>query len=59
MPEPRSGETREGFVNRCMGDEESVNDFPDEEQRAAFCHSQYDEFEKRKRRRRRRRRRGQ
>jgi len=38
-----------------MGDDESVEDFPDAEQRFAFCNSEFDEFKKKQRRRRRRR----
>jgi len=55
MPEPRKGESRDEFLDRCMGDDESVEDFPDAEQRFAFCNSEFDEFKKKQRRRRRRR----
>ena len=41
MPKPQSGETRKDFVARCMGDAEAVRDFPDREQRFAFCSSVY------------------
>jgi len=43
MPEPTDGESEQEFVDRCMGDEEAIQTFPDSEQRAAFCHSQWDE----------------
>lgn len=43
MPEPRQGETQKEFLQRCMGDSESIDTFPDHEQRAAFCFSQWRE----------------
>lgn len=39
MPTPRSGETREGFIDRCMSDDEAVADYPDTDQRFAVCTS--------------------
>lgn len=39
MPEPTAGETEDEFIARCMGDEESMTDFPDPDQRLAFCFS--------------------
>lgn len=45
MPKPRSGETEKDFISRCMSDSESVSDFPDEEQRTAFCYSQLGDME--------------
>lgn len=41
MPTPRSGESRDEFVSRCMGDAEARRDFPEQDQRAAFCFSQW------------------
>jgi Uncharacterized protein conserved in bacteria (DUF2213) len=41
VPNPRKGESKEGFVSRCMGDAEARSSFPDQKQRAAFCYSQY------------------
>jgi hypothetical protein len=41
VPNPRKGESKEGFVSRCMGDAEARKTFPDQKQRAAFCYSQY------------------
>ena len=59
MPDPTPGETRDEFISRCMGDAEASDTFPDSDQRAAFCHSQWeaqgygpDDTKKRKRRRR-------
>lgn len=44
-PDPRPDESREEFIERCMGDAEAVRDFPDEEQRFAFCSSRWDNRE--------------
>lgn len=41
MPTPRSGESQDDFISRCMGSSEARKDFPDADQRAAFCHSQW------------------
>lgn len=41
MPNPKKGEGRKEFINRCMGDSESISTFPDEKQRYAFCESQF------------------
>lgn len=37
LPTPKSGEKKEQFINRCMGDENSVNEFPEIKQRYAVC----------------------
>lgn len=41
MPSPKKGEPRSKFISRCMSDDEAKRDFPDQEQRAAFCYSQW------------------
>ena len=41
MPSPSPGESRDDFVDRCMGDSEAVSDFPNEKQRFAFCNSKF------------------
>lgn len=41
MPSPRKNETEDAFVSRCMGDSESKTDFPDRDQRLAFCFSRF------------------
>lgn len=41
MPTPRAGEDASDFLNRCMGDEESRRKFPQQDQRYAFCQSQW------------------
>ena len=44
MPTPRENETQQEFVSRCIIDPESIQDFPDREQRLAFCYSQFDRY---------------
>jgi len=46
LPTPRSDESEDEFIDRCMGDSESVADFPDPEQRRAVCQTQFDEARK-------------
>ena len=46
MPTPKPGESRDAFVTRCMGDDEAVNDFPAQDQRAAFCYSTWENVQK-------------
>lgn len=46
MPEPRSGETKDAFISRCMGDSESMKDFPETDQRFAFCNSKWEQVKK-------------
>lgn len=41
MPTPRANESEQDFVSRCMGDQEALADFPNQDQRAAFCYSQF------------------
>ena len=41
MPSPRDNETRDDFLSRCMGSAEANQDFPDQDQRYAFCNSQW------------------
>lgn len=42
MPNPRAGETRDDWIDRCMGDAEAVADFPDNSQRYAVCISKWE-----------------
>lgn len=42
MPRPRDNETKGEFMGRCMDDEESKRDFPDRDQRLAFCLNQWE-----------------
>lgn len=46
MPVPNNTEDRETFIERCMADEESNADFPDNDQRYAFCNSQWENKDK-------------
>ena len=39
MPKPHTDESRDDFLDRCMGDDESVAEFPDADQRYAVCNS--------------------
>ena len=41
MPSPNESEQQTKFISRCMSDEEAKKSFPDQKQRAAFCHSQW------------------
>ena len=45
MPTPRRTETKEGWIDRCMGDQESVDTYPDEGQRYAVCQYKWQQFE--------------
>ena len=46
MPTPRENETQSQFVARCVIDDEATRDFPDVDQRIAFCYSQYEREQK-------------
>lgn len=39
MPKPNQGESRDAFIERCMGDSEAASDFPNRAQRFAVCQS--------------------
>jgi len=41
MPSPRDNEAKDDFLSRCMGSDEANRDFPDQDQRYAFCNSQW------------------
>lgn len=41
MPSPHNGEKEQEFISRCMADPEARNSFPKQDQRAAFCYSQW------------------
>lgn len=42
MPTPTQGESRDEFIDRCMGDPEALEDFPNNDQRFAFCNSEWE-----------------
>ena len=48
MPEPHKGEKRKEWMDRCMGDSESVKDFPDASQRYRVCESKWDKRKQKK-----------
>jgi len=39
MPNPRKDESKDDYLQRCMGDEETLSKYPDESQRYAVCNS--------------------
>lgn len=41
LPTPRADETEQEFVNRFMGNDTAISDFPDEKQRAAVAYRTY------------------
>ena len=41
LPTPRADETEQDFVNRFMGNDTAISDFPDEKQRAAVAYRTY------------------
>ena len=42
IPEPNSNESRQDFLNRCMGDDTMTSEYTDSEQRLAVCTNEYD-----------------
>lgn len=42
MPTPSGNESESQFISRCMGDAEARRDFPEDDQRLAFCYSQWE-----------------
>lgn len=41
LPKPKPREKEDDFVSRCMADSTMNDEYPDEEQRAAVCYSQF------------------
>lgn len=41
IPKPKKGEKEQEFISRCMGDKIMNKDYPDQEQRAGVCYSQW------------------
>jgi hypothetical protein len=37
VPEKRTGETKDSFLQRCMGDKTMITEFPDIKQRYSVC----------------------
>ena len=46
LVKPKKRERRENFLERCMGDQTSMDDFPNRSQRFAVCNSLYDDRNK-------------
>lgn len=40
LPQPSDDESKDAFIGRCM--ESMSGEFPDESQRSAVCHAQWD-----------------
>jgi hypothetical protein len=40
--DPRSDESEDDFIGRCMGDSKMVSEYPDEKQRLAVCYSYFE-----------------
>lgn len=45
IPKPNAGESRQDFINRCMGDKTMEAEYTDNEQRLAVCNTSYDSKE--------------
>jgi hypothetical protein len=46
LPSPQKQEKRSEFVSRCIGDDQTAKDFPDQKQRIAICYTQWDSAKK-------------
>jgi hypothetical protein len=42
IPKPKSDESRQDFLKRCMGDDTMTSEYTDSDQRLAVCTNQYD-----------------
>jgi ATP-dependent Clp protease protease subunit len=45
LPTPNEGESKDEFIDRCMDDDNAIEEYPDEEQRRAVCETQWDQGE--------------
>jgi len=43
LPTPNTGESKQDFISRCMGNDSMGNEYPEMEQRVAVCNAQWDE----------------
>lgn len=41
LPKPKDDENQQDFISRCMGNDQTNEEFPDRDQRAAVCHTQW------------------
>ncbi len=48
IPKPKKSEKQQDFIDRCMGDDVMVKDYPDTKQRYAICQKQWDDKDKKK-----------
>jgi hypothetical protein len=46
LPKPKNKEKKTEFVSRCIGDNQTGKDFPDQKRRAAVCYSLWDKAKK-------------
>jgi len=46
IPKPRNNESEDEFISRCMGDDVMNQDYPDEDQRAGVCYTQWENRDK-------------
>lgn len=42
IPKPKTNESRQDFITRCMGDDTMASEYTDSDQRLAVCTSEYD-----------------
>ncbi len=43
LPKPKDSETHDDFIDRCMGDDQANEDFPDNDQRLGVCQTIWDD----------------
>jgi len=48
MPKPKTGESKDDFLGRCMGDDVMVEDYSDNDQRYTVCNDLWDKEKKKK-----------
>ena len=41
LPTPKSSESRKDFIQRCMSDSKTAQEFPNSDQRLAVCSTQF------------------
>lgn len=41
LPTPNKNESQDKFIQRCMGNDTMLNEYPDEKQRSAVCYSKW------------------
>lgn len=43
LPKPKDGESKDEWIERCMGNEAMKSEFPDNDQRLAVCHQRWED----------------